>query len=973
MASPTKSPAGRIGEERDTKNMGDRMTKIQDLMLCGVGMLTIGSACAQSDLAGAAPPADPAPAPVNMPIASVTVTGSRVIRNGDSSPSPVTVINAEDLLTNKPGATLAEALNTLPVFAGSRGASSNPTTAGSAAGGSGSANQLNLRNIGATRTLVLMDGKRVPPTLYNGAVDVDLIPQLFVERVDIVTGGVSAVYGSDAMTGVVNYVIDRKFNGVKADASYGVSERGDAAKSDLAFAWGAQVAPGLHAEAGIEHRKENGIDRRSDRDWLKQVGVTGAGTAANPFVLQSNLRQKSFPFGGLITSGALAGQTFKQNGVLSPFVAGTATGTPAIEIGGDGGYWDSGLSSRLAGNQLFGRLDFDLSERARAYAQLSGNLKTNTNFAETNQLNGVLLRRSNAFLPAQYQAMIPASQPTFAFSKFMSDIPRIEADSESKQWVFITGLEGKFGGARANLDYTHGRSRLDTTMHSVINRQKLGGALDAVTSSGRTVCNITVTNPGLADDCVPLNAFGPAASSAQAIDYITDDIAFGSTTLMDGVSAQVTGSPINSWAGPVTAAISGEWRKTSFTSNSSARPTDLVNCRGLTLNCAAGATLTEYVFGESPQAVSQRVWEVAGEVNVPLLKDVALAKKLDFNGAARYTSYDTSGNYATWKAGLDWSMLDSLRLRATRSRDIRAPTLYDLFAPASQVTVRPTDTLTGTSPAVPQYDLSNDKLTAEIGNTTTVGLVWKALPKLSFAVDAYRIKISDAITTLSGSTAAYQTACYASGGSSPYCALQQRPLGFANTTAANAVTAWYNRSVNISEVETYGLDVEANYSGRLFDRAMSLRVLTAWQPHVFYRQPGVATADQGGVAFGPGGMAATPAVRLSAFLRVRPIDKLTVDVTQRWRSAMQLGGDPAEVWLNNHVRSFATTGINLAWKMELGGGDAQLFFNVENLFDATPPIGGYSGNGTRAGLRDGFALGDDTRGRYFTAGVKTLF
>jgi iron complex outermembrane receptor protein len=98
----------------------------------------------------------------------------------------------------------------------------------------------------------------------------------------------------------------------------------------------------LHVEGGLEYRKDNGIDRRSDRDWLNQVGVTGAGTAANPYVLQSNLRQKQFPFGGLITSGALNGQVFKQNGVLSPFVAGTPTGTTAIQLGGDGGYWDSG-------------------------------------------------------------------------------------------------------------------------------------------------------------------------------------------------------------------------------------------------------------------------------------------------------------------------------------------------------------------------------------------------------------------------------------------------------------------------------------------------------------------------------------------------------------------------------------------------------------------------------------------------------
>ena len=140
-----------------------------------------------------------------------------------------------------------------------------------------------------------------------------------------------------------------------------------------------------------------------------------------------------------------------------------------------------------------------------------------------------------------------------------------------------------------------------------------------------------------------------------------------------------------------------------------------------------------------------------GEIDVPL------SKTLSTNAAARYTSYNTSGNYTTWKVGMDWAVLDTLRFRATRSRDIRAPTLYDLFAPVSQVQVRPTDLLTGASPTVPQIDESNPNLTAEIGNTMTLGVVWKPLPKLSFAVDAYRIKISDAITTVSGSTAAFQT------------------------------------------------------------------------------------------------------------------------------------------------------------------------------------------------------------------------
>ena len=153
----------------------------------------------------------------------IVVTGSRIPKNGNNSPSPVTIVETGNLLASQPGANLADALNVLPVFSGSRGAGSNPSTGGSASGGNGSANQLNLRNMGITRTLVLMDGLRIPPTLFNGAVDVDLIPQMLVQRVDVVTGGVSAVYGSDAVSGVVNYVLDKNFNGLKAEASMGLS------------------------------------------------------------------------------------------------------------------------------------------------------------------------------------------------------------------------------------------------------------------------------------------------------------------------------------------------------------------------------------------------------------------------------------------------------------------------------------------------------------------------------------------------------------------------------------------------------------------------------------------------------------------------------------------------------------------------------------------------------------------------------
>lgn len=904
----------------------------------------------------------------------VIVTGSRVIKSGANSPSPVTVIATEDLLTTQPGATLAEALNSLPVFAGSRGSVSNPTTVGSAAGGNGTANQLNLRNIGPTRTLVLMDGKRVPPTLFNGVVDVDIIPQLLVDRVDVVTGGVSAVYGSDAMTGVVNYIINRRLQGLRADVSYGIAEEGDATKFNAAIAYGTDINDRAHVEFSYEYRDEGGINNRTDRDWLNQVGVTGAGTAANPYVLQTNLRQKDFPFGGLITTGALAGQTFKTNGVLSPFVAGTATGTSAIQIGGDGGYWDSGLIAQLEGHQLFGRLDYDVTDDIRVYAQLSGTFKTNSSFAETGQLNGVAISRTNAFLSSQIQALIPTSQPTFRFSKFMSDMPRIQAVSDSKQVIATTGLEGKTGPVNWSVDYTHGEAVLDTDLRNVINRQKLWAALDAVTNpaTGQPVCNISLTNPTLANGCVPLNVFGPNAASAEAMDYVTDTIHYHSKTVMDDIAGQISGNPFDTWAGPVNMALSGEWRKVAFSSRSDATPSDVVNCTGIRFNCTAGTQLMESVFGET-DGVSQTVYETAMEFDAPLLTDTFLVESLNVNGAARYTHYNTSGTYWTWKLGLDWHVTDEFRIRGTRSRDIRAPTLYDLYSPTTIVPVRPTDLLTGLSPTTPQVDEGNPDLKAEIGNTITAGIVWQPDGHLNIAVDGYRIRISDAVTQIAGSTPAYQQACYASGGTSPYCLLQERPNGFSDTSAANVVTRWLTKNINLSEIETWGIDTELNYSAELFDRPMMFRVLAAWQPHVYYRQPNVATLDQGGVAFGPLGLAATPSVRLSAFFRFQPVENVTVDISQRWRNAMKLGGDPSQVWVKNRIGSFATTGINVAWDTPTALGDLQIYGNVQNLFDATPPVGAFSGNGTRAGLRDGFALGDDPRGRYFTAGMKFRF
>ncbi|PHQ64093.1 MAG: hypothetical protein COC10_02630 [Sphingobium sp.] len=941
-------------------------------LLAGSSLLSLSGIAQAQDSAPQKPrpPANEASAPS---IADIVVTGSRVVKNGDSSPSPVTVIQTSDLLSTQPGANLADALNVLPVFAGSRGAGSNPSTGGSASGGNGSANQLNLRNMGITRTLVLMDGLRIPPTLFNGAVDVDLVPQMLVQRVDVVTGGVSAVYGSDAVSGVVNYILNRNFNGLKLEASSGISEYGDARQIDAGIAWGTELGDRAHVEASYQYHDGSGILRRSDREWMNLVGVAGAGTESNPFQLHSNLRQKDYPAGGIITTGPLAGQVFKSNGVLSPFVNGTSTGTSALQVGGDGGSWDSSLLQPLRSHQLFARLDYDVSDTVRAYVQFAGTFKRNENYAEYVRLNNVTLTSDNPFLSPEIQSALSAGGSTFRYRNTFSEGEdrRQHAISNSDQWVATAGLAGKLGSFDWGVDYVHGRAKLKTTVENNLNQQHLAAALDAVMSpaTGQIVCQASLANPAAYGDCVPLNPFGPTAAGAASLDYIYGTTHYNAVTVMDDISGHVAGSPFDTWAGPLNVALSAEWRKISFEAESDATSDDLVDCTGLRYNCSANQT-QYYLTLPAQDKVSQTVWEVAGEVDIPLLKDSFIAKSLNLNGAVRFTRYNTSGDYVTWKLGGDWHLTDNLRFRGTWSRDIRAPTLYELFAERFIVNVVGTDLLTGESPTIPSINGGNPELKAEIGKTLTGGVVWKPVPKLSLALDGYQIEVSDAILAVNGGDVAFQAACYTSGGTSPYCDLQRRPGSFTDTSATNAWTAVYNGLFNISEIKTWGADLEINYNDHLFGRPFNLRLLGAYQPHLWFRQPNVASRDQAGAAFGPIGFAATPTVRLTGFLRFKPTDNVSIDIMERWRNAMKISNEGVWAPGSNHLDAFATTSVNIAWDVKSRWGDAQFYVNVQNLFDAEPPIGAFTGNGTRAGLRDGYAVGDDPRGRYWTAGVK---
>lgn len=942
-------------------------------MLAGASSIGLASATVAQTNTPPAATSTPAASTDTTPAATeIVVTGSRVIKNGSASPTPLTTVSTQALAVASPAGTISDALNSLPVFSGSRNSFSNPgSNATGVQGGNGNANVLNLRNLGTYRTLVLFDGHRIPPTLFNSTVDVDLIPQELIDRVDVVTGGVSAVYGSDAVSGVVNYILNSKFDGFRAHAEAGVSQRGDAANRDIGGAFGTKVGERGHFEASVQHREYDGIlDRAYDRSWDNLAAIEGAGTAPNPYQLLTNVRLSTYSFGGYINGGVLDGMTFNQNGVLSKFDKGTATGSTCCQIGGDGAYQDASMASPSKSTQAFGRFDYDLTDDIHVYVQGALNLKKSVSYTGWNQLAGITMGADNAYLDRAYQAELAAAgQSTFKLNEILKQAPRIQNISKTTQWYVNTGIDGHLGGFKWEATYTHGASRMKTQVNNQVNQQRLAAATDAMVNpaNGQIVCAAALSDPTDYGNCSPIDLFGPSAASAQSLAYVLGSTGFVTHTIQDSADASISGSLFDTWAGPVNVALSGEWRRQTFDAKSFGQSAAYVDCTNLRY-CSTTTKTPVYAstFPDSP-TVAQSVKEAAIEVDVPLLKDKPFVKSFDVNGAARYTDYSTSGHYATWKVGAVWAVNDDLKLRGTISRDIRAPTLYDLFQPTTTVYGNFTDTTKTPSVTayLPSINIGNPSLTSEVGHTYTLGAVFKPhfVPGLTLTVDYYHTLVTNAISVIQGFNAAVQQGCTSSGGTSIYCSLIQRD-GDGNATA------YYIQPENIARVKTYGWDGEADYSTRIADRPLNLRLLVNYQPHIYYQQPGIPTIDQGDAGWGLNGLMPSPSVQIAGFVNFKPTDNFTIDIFEHWRNKFRRSGVASQVFLDPYVKSYATT--NLTFTFDTGSAwaikNSQFYVSVSNLFDAKPPLSGYYSGSTAAG--QSYEFSDDPTGRAFLVGFR---
>jgi iron complex outermembrane receptor protein len=921
--------------------------------------------------------------PDDATVAEVVVTGTRIVSSVNAiSPTPVMAVSAEQLAQTTPS-NIPEGLNKLPVFQGS----TQPRRPGGGGGGSIAQNVLNLRGFGTQRTLVLVDGHRVAPTNPEGTTDIDTIPQMLISRIDVTTGGASAVYGSDAVTGVVNFVLDKNFTGLKFETNAGISKYGDGGSGKVGLAAGRAILGGKgHLSGSVEYRHQDSVPIIARPDGAKVYVRTGNGSAALPYTVTPNARLATSTYGGRVTNcvGTCPGNgmNFASDGVLSVFVPGTTTGTTGTNQGGDGAYSIySDAIVKSDNGAAFGRFSYDFDNGVNFYIQGSfAQAETEGRHFPLKLTPGTgqasTFYKNNPFLSAATRTLLgdngqSNSTNTFQLGQYITSQGANGFTGTRNLNIYEqvqTGLNGDLGAYHWDLFYTHGKNRLKVDVVNNQNYQKLFAALDAVTGPGGTVQCYAATQAATASayaGCVPLSPFGPTAMTANAYDWFAETTSWNVDSTLDNLGGSFAGSLFNTWAGPIDFAVSAESRWNTYQVRSGIDPTQTVNCTGLRICNPALQLWAQPVTGSVKK--TSNVWEIAGELSIPLVKDAPLIQALNANLAGRYTDYSVSGAVQTWKAGLDWSVNDTLRLRGTVSRDIRAPTLDDLYRPLQPAVQAFNDLHTKTNSTVFNYTQGNPNLKPEVARAYTAGAVFTPsglLPGFTASLDWYKITLENAISQIQGSNTNIQLLCEASNGTSPYCSLYQRPLPFSDTSPLNYPTKIFTQNLNSAYTRIEGVDFEANYRFNALGGGWTVRLFANHQP----TNESVNFPASALNAASPLSVVAAPKNRVTTFLRYQ-LNDWSFGIQDRWLGGYSQVTSAGQNYLNPNINSYQSVDLNVDWKTRVWGSDTTLYLTVENLFNKSGPLIG----GTNVGGVQPVPAGYDVMGRYFTVGLKSKF
>lgn len=931
---------------------------------------------------------------------AIVVTGSRIARKDLISTSPLVTVTSEAIKTT-PAVTLDDTLVRLPQIQPSYGAASNDT-------GTGGATTIALRGLGAARTLVLIDGRRLNAATYTGAVDLNSVPTALIESIEVITGGASAAYGSDAVAGVVNFRLVRNFEGVRGDGQIGITERGDGMTANLALTAGGNFSEDRgNAVISMEYSHREGVSNR-DRAFSR---------VSRP--------SSSLPTGSFVPSPLNLPTAAAVNGVFGTYGIAPGTVLPSRDLGFNrddtlfaqanganyrGGFQDvlqinngvfynstgvSGLTLPLERYGLFGRVRYEIADDVDFYAEGGyQNVKTEMVFGPGFTTLNVPV--TNPFIPNDLRTILASRpNPTAAFSlnRRFADVGQRYADFTTNSYRLLAGVTGKIDAIDGSFDIFASKS------HQTIDRRDYNGIDRAAYTS-----LINAADGGASVCAGGFDPFG-AVVSDSCLSRIRASTMRRTQTEQDYVEANVQGRLFSWWAGDVRFAFGVDHRRDSYVFE----PDNAV-ATGSVIGIDSG--LVPAVDG------SVKVNEVFGELLVPVLRDLPLVQEFNVTLGYRHSDYSTSGGVDAYRVEGDWRVFDALRIRGGYSRAVRAPNVADLFTPvgvASPIIGAPgaigqgdpcdvrsayrtgangaqvrslclaqgmpqqivdSYIFTGTQLTEGGISGGNADLVPETADTYTIGAVFTPrvggpFSNLSLSVDYYKIDLKKAIGTIPGASIVQQ--CYNLGGLNPnystdniYCALLGRS---SDTGQINRLVA---TNLNLGEISTSGIDVALSASLDLGGDAGSIDLNSTvnWtDKYAVANFPGLAPVDlAGSIGSSAGSNSGLPAAfpewkaqtnltyRNGAFqigVQHRFIDKM-IDVSAIGIPTSTAIGTPAYHYFD----------VNMQYRVD----DRFTFrLGVVNLGDKQPPVytSFYQSN-TYPGVYD-------VLGRSYYAGVSAKF
>jgi outer membrane receptor protein involved in Fe transport len=772
-------------------------------------------------------------------IEQIVVTGSRISRPDLQEASPIQSIGTEEIALQGT-ANVENILNTLPQVVGATTQTSNNPGGGVAT--------VNLRNLGTQRTLVLVDGRRYISYDTDQVVDLNTIPTALIERIDVVTGGRSAVYGSDAMAGVVNFIMKKNFEGVELSTGYEISDKGDGARQNVSATMGGNFADG----------KGNAV---LFGDWTRRDAVYADARSFTKHALQDNQDGTAF-FGG---SSSIPGFRARIPGLNAALGYGgtdvkfDSTGQSSRYVSTDA--WNFAPSNFLQVPQerytVAGIAHYDINDHFKPYmeAQFVNNRVDNelapTPIGSGTPRAGATIGAmpihvySPYFDAATRNALIALDTDgdgyvnTTNWGKRLEEVGNRQSLFDRNAYRVVGGMEGNIWGDW-NYDTYFMKAR---TTNSVVQNGNVSiskfvagiktaflnpntGAIQAqpwnIVGLDNGGAGTLVCAPGSPAGCVPINAFGPGRISADAVNYMkigTINSEFAETQV---VSASVVNSNLYDWgAGPIGLAFGWENRQ----EKGAFQPDQFLSSGD--------------VAGFNPGLPTKGQYSVSDlflELNVPIVSGVTGINKLEFNGAIRNSDYSNSvGNVTTYAAGLVYEPVKGFGLRAQYQRAIRGPSISELYlgntvsfdgavdpctdnednppAPGSDLynaciaTGVPAEQIghpfgTGSSFAATQGGYSG--LKEETSDTYTIGLVIQPTFFDNFVatIDYYNIKIDDVIQPVGAQNIV--DACYQYGVAA-YCDRIDRD-------ESGQFALFDDKNQNAASLETEGVDLQMTYN-----------------------------------------------------------------------------------------------------------------------------------------------------------------